>query len=144
VGATGRYSNQLGYFPPEVGISRVVVLIGLLLIALAAGFTADVFVQNTSDVDVDVLGHTFAIRPGWIVVAGLLALATFAIGARLVFSGVRRARRRRSVLRGAASTAHERDQLAQQLATQRERADDNGQTIERTDYREGDVTSTID
>src|SRR5262249_6028896 len=124
----------LGCFRPEVGISRVVVLIGLVLIGLAAGFTADVFLQNTRDVGVEVLGHTFAVRPGWIVICGLDAMAAFLMGTRFVASGARRARRRRSALRGAESAAHERDQLAQQLAVERERIDDDGHMMEPKDY----------
>jgi hypothetical protein len=112
-----------------------VVLIGLLLIAAAAGFTVDVFLQNAHDVDVDVLGHTFSVAPGWIVVAGVVALATFMIGARLLARGTRRARRRRSILRGAESAARERDQLAYQLATQREREDEGAALVEQSPHR---------
>ena len=108
------------------------VLIGLLLIAVAAGFTVDVFLQNAHDVDVEVLGRTFTVGLGWIVIAGIVALATFMIGARLFALGVRRARRRRSILRGAESAARERDQLAQQLAT--ERTDEDAATIEPSQY----------
>jgi flagellar biosynthesis/type III secretory pathway M-ring protein FliF/YscJ len=107
-----------------------VVLIGLFLIAIAAGFTIDVFVQNSHDVDVDVLGRTFTVSPGWIVIAGIVALATFLIGARLVARGVRRLRRRRSALHSAESAARERDQLAQQLAAERERSDDDAASVE--------------
>ena len=108
------------------------VLIGLLLIGVAAGFTVDVFLQNAHDVDVDVLGHTFTVGPGWIVIAGIVALATFMIGARLFALGTRRARRRRSILRGAESAARERDQLAQQLAA--ERTEQDAATIEPSQY----------
>jgi hypothetical protein len=95
--------------------------IGLVLIALAVGFTVDVFVENSQSLDVDVLGRTFSVTPGWVVVAGLVALAVFAIGARFLVIGVRRHRRRTSTLRDAESAARERDQLAQQLAAERER-----------------------
>ena len=108
------------------------VLIGLLLIGVAAGFTVDVFVENAHDVDVDVLGRTFTVGLGWIVIAGIVALATFMIGARLFALGTRRARRRRSILRGAESAARERDQLAQQLAA--ERTDEDAATIEPSQY----------
>jgi hypothetical protein len=92
------------------------VLIGLLLVAVAAGFAVDLVLENDNNVDVAVLGHTFSTRLGWIAVAGVLALAILVVGVRLVVVGLRRARRRRSVLRVAESTANERDQLAQQLA----------------------------
>jgi hypothetical protein len=100
-----------------------VVLVGLLLIAAAAGFTIDVFVQNTASVDVDVLGRTFAVDPGWLVVAGAVAVAVLLIGARLVVAGVARALGRRSALRNAQRATRERDQLAQQLAVERAERD---------------------
>jgi len=95
--------------------------IGLVLIALAAGFTVDVFVENSQSFDVDVLGRTFTVTPGWIVVAGIVALALFVVGARFVALGLRRYRRRKSALREAESAARDRDRLAQQLAAERER-----------------------
>jgi type VI protein secretion system component VasK len=126
---------------PELGTSPFVVLIGLLLIAVAAGFTVDVFLQNAHDVDVDVLGRTFTVGPGWIVIAGIVALATFIVGARLVALGTRRARRRRSILRSAESAARERDQLTQQLAAERERKDEDAATVEPSQYPAGVPTS---
>jgi hypothetical protein len=95
------------------------VLVGLLLIAAAAGFTIDVFVQNAGDLHVDVLGRTFVVQPGWLVVAGIVALAAFLIGARLVAVGIARARRRRAALRATRRAAQERDELAQQLQAER-------------------------
>ncbi len=99
------------------------VLVGLLLIAAAAGFTIDVFAQNTASVDVDVLGRTFAVDPGWLVVAGAIAVAAFLVGARLVVVGMARARGRRATLRTAQRATRERDQLAQQLAVERAERD---------------------
>ena len=119
------------------------ILIGLLLIGVAAGFTVDVFVENAHDVDVDVLGHTFTVGPGWIVIAGIVALATFMVGARLLALGTRRARRRRSMLRGAESAARERDQLTQQLAAERERKDEDATTVEPSQYPAG-VPTPVD
>jgi len=121
-----------------------VILIGLLLIGVAAGFTVDVFLQNAHDVDVDVLGHTFTVNPGWIVVAGIVALAIFMIGARLVALGTRRARRRRYIIRSAASAAKERDQLTQQLAAERERKDDDAATLDQSRYQGSVPTSRAD
>jgi hypothetical protein len=95
------------------------VLIGLVLVAVAVGFTVDVFVQNTASIDVDVLGRTFVVRPGWLVVAGLVAAVVLLIGARLVVGGFARSRRRRTELRTARGAARERDALAQQLEVER-------------------------
>jgi hypothetical protein len=95
------------------------VLVGLLLVAAAVGFTIDVFVQNEASIDVDVLGRTFVVRPGWLVVAGLVAAVVLLVGARLVVGGLARSRRRRKELRAARVAAHERDRLAQQLEVER-------------------------
>jgi hypothetical protein len=95
------------------------VLVGLLLIAVAAGFAIDVFAENTANIDVDVLGRTFAVTPGWLVVAGAAALAALLLGVRLVGFGIRRVRARRSALRSAQRAAQERDQLARQLVVER-------------------------
>ena len=135
-------ASRLGVSRAGTGYLLFVVLIGLLLIGVAAGFTVDVFLQNSQDVDVDVLGRTFTVGPGWIVIAGIIALATFAIGARLVARGTRRARRRRSALRAAESAARERDQLTQQLAAQRERKDEDAATVDPSQYQAGVPTST--
>ena len=95
------------------------VLVGLLLIAVAAGFTIDVFAENTANIDVDVLGRTFSVSPGWLVVAGAVALAALLLGVRIVGFGIRRVRARRSALRSAQLAAQERDQLARQLVVER-------------------------
>jgi hypothetical protein len=95
------------------------VLIGLVLVAAAVGFTVDVFVQNTASIDVDVLGRTFVVSPGWLVVAGLVAVVVLLIGARLVVGGLARSRRRRTELRSARVATRERDSLAQQLEVER-------------------------
>jgi hypothetical protein len=118
------------------------VLVGLLLIAVAAGFTTDVFLQNSQHVSVDVLGRSFSVTPGWIVVAGLLALAVFVLGARLLALGVIRARRRRSMLRGAERAASERDQLARQLAAQN--VEEDAPPVDQGEQSTGAVPSTID
>jgi hypothetical protein len=102
-------------------MTRHMVFIGLALVALAVGFTVDVFVENSQSLDVDVLGRTFTVSPGWIVVAGIVALALAAVGARLIAVGVRRRRRRRAVLREAETAARDRDRLAEQLAAERDR-----------------------
>ncbi len=95
------------------------VLIGLVLVAAAVGFTIDVFVENTASIDVDVLGRTFVVSPGWLVVAGLVAVVALLVGARLVVGGLSRSRRRRMELRTARVAAQERDRLARQLEVER-------------------------
>jgi hypothetical protein len=95
------------------------VLIGLLLMAAAVGFTIDVFVQNAARIDVDVLGRTIVVGAGWLVVAGVVAVVVVLVGARLVVVGVARSRRRRMTLRMARVAAQERDRLAEQLAVER-------------------------
>jgi hypothetical protein len=107
------------------------VLVGLLLVAAAAGFTTDLFVENSHPVPVDVLGHTFTVAPGWIAVTGIVALAVLAVGARFIAHGVGRARRRRSLLRDARSAARERDELARQLAAERAMTDAAQTAIDR-------------
>jgi len=111
-----------------------VVLVGLLLIAVAAGFTIDVFAQNTQAIDVDVLGRTFAVEPGWLVVAGAIAIAALLVGTRLVVVGIARAHTRRAALRAAQHATEERDQLVQQLAVERaERERGLGMTTDTVD-----------
>jgi flagellar biosynthesis/type III secretory pathway M-ring protein FliF/YscJ len=119
-------------------------VIGLILIALAVGFTVDVFVENSQSLDVDVLGRTFSVSPGWIVVGGIVALALFVIGMRLVMLGLRRRRRRTSRLREAESAARERDQLAQQLAAEREHKEVIAEPVEIDDHQVDAVPSTTD
>jgi hypothetical protein len=114
-------------------MTRDMALIGLVLIVLAAGFTVDVFVENSQRFDVDVLGRTFSVSPGWLVVSGIVALALFVVGVRLVMVGTRRRRRRKAVLRDAKSAARERDQLARQLAAEREQNEGAAVTASQSD-----------
>ena len=124
---------------------RIVVLIGLLLIAVAAGFTTDVFLQNSAGVDLDVFGRSLTISPGWIVVAGIAALAVFILGTRLVALGVGRARRHKSLLRDAEAAARERDDLAQQLAAEREHNEEGTTPVESSQHpADGPVPSSVD
>jgi hypothetical protein len=117
----GKAQSASGISRARTGYPPSVILIGLLLIAVAAGFTVDVFVENSHHLDVDVLGRTFTVTPGWIVIAGVVALAIFAVGASLLTRGIRKVRRRKYVMRRAESAQRERDQLARQLADERER-----------------------
>ena len=95
------------------------VVIGVVLMAAAIGFSIDVFVQNTTDIDIDVFGRTFVVAPGWLVVAGIVAVVAFLVGVRLVAAGVTRARGRRRALRAAVGATQERDRLAEQLVVER-------------------------
>jgi flagellar biosynthesis/type III secretory pathway M-ring protein FliF/YscJ len=119
-------------------------LIGLVLIALAAGITVDVFVENTGTVDVDVLGRTFSVGPGWIVVVGIAALAVFVLGVRFLTLGIRRRRRRRAALRDAESATRERDVLAQQLAAERERKDEVAASVAPGEDRAAALPSAVE
>ena len=119
-------------------------LIGLVLIALAAGFTVDVFVENSRNFDVDVLGRTFGVSPGWLVVTGIVALAVFVVGVRLVTAGTRRRRRRKSVLRDAESATRERDQLARQLAAEREQKEAGAVTVVTAGSTDNTAPSAVD
>ena len=95
------------------------IIVGVLLIAAAAGFAVDVFVENSATIDVDVLGRTFAVDPGWLVVAGVVACAVLFAGVRLIGFGLARRRARRETPRTAQLAQRERDQLAQQLELER-------------------------
>jgi hypothetical protein len=107
------------------------IIIGVLLIAAAAGFAIDVFVENSATIDVDVLGRTFTVDPGWLVVAGVVACAVLFAGVRLIGFGLARRHARRETLRDAQRAARERDQLARQLEVERsERNRDESATAE--------------
>ena len=95
------------------------IIVGILLIAAAFGFAIDVFVENSATIDVYVLGRTFAVDPGWVVVAGVVACAALFAGIRLIGFGVARRRARRERLRAAQRAEQERDQLARQLEIER-------------------------
>jgi hypothetical protein len=104
-----------------------------------------VFLQNSDGVDLDVLGRSMTIRPGWIVVAGIAALALFILGARLVALGVGRARRHKSMLRDAEVAARERDHLAQQLAAQRGHNTEGTTSVDPSQHpADAPVPSSID
>jgi len=135
-----RYAARFGGYL----FAMVLMLIGLLLIAIAAGFATDVFVQNSHRVDVEVLGRHFTVRPGWLVVAGIVVLAVFLLGARLIAIGAGRARRRTSMLRGAEGTARERDQLARQLAFERGSSEDATTSADLSPHSADALSSSVD
>jgi hypothetical protein len=92
------------------------MILGLLLIAAAAGFAIDVFVENTDNIDVDVLGRTFTVAPGWLLAAGAAAALVACLGFLMIGNGMARARNRRRKMRDA---ARERDELARTLEAER-------------------------
>ena len=104
-------------------MSENMIFVGVLLIAAAAGFTIDVFVENSAHVDVDLLGRTFVVNAGWLVVAGVVATTMLIVGARLIVVGMARSSRRRAALRTAQSALRDRDRLELQLAAERAERD---------------------
>lgn len=77
------------------------VILGFLLIAAAAAAATILIVQNTADVQIHTLGHTWTVSAAWLVVAGLVLLAVAVIGVAAVRrSGTRRGRRERVALVG--------------------------------------------
>jgi hypothetical protein len=103
------------------------MILGLLLVAIAAGFAVDVFVENTNDFDIDVLGRTFTVAPGWLLAAGAAASLLAILGFLLIGNGMTRARGRRRQLK---STSRERDELARTLEAER---------AQRAEHREVDL-----
>ena len=138
------HSFSSGILRARTGYPAFVILIGLLLIAVGAGFTVDVFLQNSQHVDVDVLGRTFSVSPGWIVIGGIVALAIFVVGVRCFSTGIRAARRRRSAVRSAESAQRERDLLAQQLAAERERKIEDAKPVEESQHPAEAMPSSLD
>jgi hypothetical protein len=76
------------------------ILLGLMLILAAGGLTLDVVIQNTASINVDALGQTFILSPGWLFVAGVIAGAVALLGVTMILGSVARARRRRNALAG--------------------------------------------
>jgi hypothetical protein len=130
-------------------------VLGLLLLLSAAGLTLDVVVQNSASINVDVLGQTFSVSPGWLFAAGAAAGAVGLLGVILVVGGVRRARRRRVALADSRGTVQalrsDRDRLAAEL--DQERADrtstsatplqPRGAPLDGTSGEPGDLASTV-
>ena len=98
-------------------------LLGLILLLAAGGLTIDVVVQNTSSINVNALGQTFTLSPGWLFVAGLVAGAVAMLAVTMIVGGLGRSHRRRVVLaetRGSVQDLEaERDQLAGDLYHER-------------------------
>ncbi len=91
-------------------------VLGLILLLAAGGLTLDVVIQNTSSINVNALGQTFTLSPGWLFIAGLVAGAVGLLAVTMIVGGLARSHRRRVVLaetRGSVQDLQaERDQLA--------------------------------
>ena len=98
-------------------------ILGLILLLAAGGLTLDVVVKNTSNINVNAVGQTFTLSPGWLFVAGVVAGAVGLLGVTMILGSVARAHRRPVVLAEARGTARdlevERDQLAGDLYHER-------------------------
>jgi len=98
-------------------------VLGLILLLAAGGLTLDVVVQNTSSIDVNALGQTFTLSPGWLFVGGLVLGAVGLLAVTMIVGGLGRSHRRRVVLAEARDSAQdlraERDQLAGDLYHER-------------------------
>jgi hypothetical protein len=98
-------------------------VLGLILLLAAGGLTLDVVVQNTSSINVNALGQTFTLSPGWLFVTGLVAGAVALLAVTMIVGGLARSHRRRVVLaetRGSVQDLQaERDQLAGDLYHER-------------------------
>jgi hypothetical protein len=98
-------------------------VVGLILFLAAGGLTLDVVVQNTSSINVNALGQTFTLSPGWLFVTGLVAGAVALLAVTMMVGGLARSHRRRVVLAETRGTVQdlqaERDQLAGDLYHER-------------------------
>jgi hypothetical protein len=98
-------------------------VLGLILLLAAGGLTLDVVIQNTSSINVNALGQTFTLSPGWLFIAGLVAGAVGLLAVTMIVGGLGRSHRRRVVLAEARGSIQdlqaERDQLAGDLYHER-------------------------
>jgi hypothetical protein len=98
-------------------------VLGLILLLAAGGLTLDVVLQNSRSVNVNALGQTFALSPGWVFVAGVVAGAVALLAVTMIAGGLGRSHRRRGALAEARNSAQvlqaERDQLAGDLYHER-------------------------
>ena len=99
-------------------------ILGLLLVLAAAGLAVDVVATNTASINVDAVGTSLSLSPGWLFVAGIATGVLTLAGLSLVVVGLKRTRRRRADMvesrRSVESLQAERDRLALEL--ERERA----------------------
>jgi hypothetical protein len=118
------------------------LVLGIVLIAAAAGVSIDLVLKNTSTMDVSAFGQSFSTSPGWLFVAGLAAGVVGVLGVLLVGAGMAGARKRRAALKDLRQThgsaeqlQAERDRLAAELEAERRR---HAETVDVTDVT--DVT----
>jgi hypothetical protein len=131
-------------------------VLGLLLLLAATGLTLDVVFQNTSSINVDAVGQTFTLSPGWLFVAAVITGAVGLLGATMILGGMTRGRRRRLALAESRGTSQElqtdRDRLAAELDRERAgrtstpsapspqdaaAAQDDGRTVDLTSQERG-------
>ena len=101
-------------------------ILGLLLVLAAAGLAVDVVAMNTAPINVDAVGTSLSLSPGWLFVAGIAAGVVAVAGLGLATVGLKRMRRRRTEMvesrRSVEDLRAERDRLAVELERERERA----------------------
>lgn len=135
-------------------------ILGLLLLVCAAGLAVNVVLENTSSINVDVLGASYSLSPGWLFVAGIATGVIGLLGASILVAGMTRARRRRAALAESSSSVEylqaERDRLAVELERERsartpatantgrhegrDRRDDDSSVIDLGDERRSERT----
>lgn len=114
------------------------VILGLLMVLLAAGATTAALVENTKPTSMEILGVTMSnLSVGGIFLAGVVTALVFALGLFLMMGGAARARRRRQKnktvvkdsRREAAELAAEKDRLQRELEQERTRRSSTGTTV---------------
>lgn len=87
------------------------VLLGVILVLLAAAGGV-VLIAGTAplneSVRIGVLGGTLSVPPLTLVIAGMVVISVFCLGAVMLLSGLRRGRRRRAEVKEAAAAAETR------------------------------------
>ena len=96
-------------------------IFGLLLLLAAAGLAVEAVVQNTASINVDAVGETFSLSPGWLFVAGIATGAVAMLGLSMLVAGMTRARRRRSALANTQSSVQDLEAERNRLAVELER-----------------------
>jgi hypothetical protein len=127
-----------------MGYTSCVVLLGLIVAAVAVGFVVDVVLENTDNIDVVVLGRTFEVRPGLVVVAGVATAVVLAIGFRLARIGVRRLRKRRVTLREARDVLAAREDSTPTAREEAAPADIAPASLQRSEQRVADGGEPLD
>jgi hypothetical protein len=98
-------------------------VLGILVLLAAVGVSLDVLWENTTAMDIDALGRTFSLSPGWLFVIGVAVGVVGLLGLVMFLGGLGRARQRRLAVKEshgeAAELAGERDRLAKELEKER-------------------------